>query len=124
MKRLFKLLVLLGFTLMLLLYWQALTPAQDSFLSSRVTRLEAENGILRSRIGRLENQVLRVSSEVGLDYATPSEVDIPQSAPSSPALLSEDPMFDRLATLAIELKERIVILEQQVADLQTRIPRQ
>lgn len=118
MKRLLRSLILLLLVSVLLLSWQALTPAQDSFLSSRVTRLEAENGILRSRIGRLENQVLRVSSEVGLDYAAPAEVDIPQPVPS------EDPMFDRLATLAIELKERIVVLEQQVADLQARVPAQ
>jgi polyhydroxyalkanoate synthesis regulator phasin len=32
-----------------------------------------------------------------------------------------DPMFDRLATLVIELKERIVALEAQVADLEKKV---
>lgn len=109
---------LLALALVLLLSWQTIAAAQDSsFLSSRVSRVESENSALRSRLSQLESQVSRLSSNAGIGYATPSEVDIPQSG-----VLSSDPMFDRLATLAIELKERIVVLEEQVADLQARVP--
>ncbi|WAL59536.1 hypothetical protein [Thermocoleostomius sinensis] len=117
-KFLFRPLHLLALALVLLLSWQTIATAQDtSFLSSRVSRVESETSALRSRLSQLESQVSRLSSNAGIGYATPSEVDIPQ-----PSVSSSDPMFDRLATLAIELKERIVVLEEQVADLQTRVP--
>lgn len=106
--------------ILLLLTWQAATPAQDSYLSSRVSRLESENSTMRSRLSRLESEVARLNSETGIAYTEPLEEEV--VLPSAP--LSSDPMFDRLATLAIELKERIVALEAQVADLQARVPAQ
>ena len=101
-----------------LITWQTATPAQDSFLSSRISRLETENTSLRSRLSRLESAVSRLNIDTGIDYAQPIQDEI--VIPDAP--LSADPMFDRLATLAIELKERIVALETQVADLQARVP--
>lgn len=116
-SRWLKSIIVLLLTLTLLVGWQLVSPAQDTtFLSSRVSRLETENSSLRSRISNLENRVAQLSSNAGIAYSDPVDVEIAPSAP-----LSSDPMFDRLATLAIELKERIVALEEQVADLQTRV---
>jgi uncharacterized protein YceH (UPF0502 family) len=116
-SRWLKPLSILLLTLIVLLSWQTLTPAQDTaFLASRITRLENQNSALRSQLNQLESQVSRISSNIGLDYAQPAPIEI---SPSSP--LTDDPMFDRLATLVIELRERIVELETQVADLQARV---
>lgn len=115
-----KPLAILVLTLFLIFGWQTLTLAQSSnaFLTSRISRLESENSSLRSRISRLEGDIARISSSIGLNYtysSSPEAGDPPIAPPSS------DPMFDRLATLAIELRDRIITLEDQVADLQGRI---
>lgn len=84
------------------------TDAQSfSRLESRLNRLESENSRLRSRIGRLEGALRRADLAPG-DFTAPSLSDEPEAG------ISGDPMFDRLATLAIELKERIQALEAEV----------
>lgn len=108
---------LIGFTLFLTLGLFSLSPhwgqAQSvSSLAARVSRLESENFQLRSRLSRLENRIGQVNRP------TPT---LPQTSP--PPELSDrpsaatDPMFDRLATLVIELKERVQALEVEVARL-------
>jgi hypothetical protein len=83
----------------------AVTPAQiPSSVSTRISRLESENSQLRSRLGRLESAVARLGRGEGVDLS-PSPLPIPAEAAS--------PQFDRLATLVIELRERVVALEQQ-----------
>ncbi|MEC4891956.1 MAG: hypothetical protein SAL07_01615 [Oscillatoria sp. PMC 1051.18] len=96
-------------------YW---TPVQaSSALESRIFRLETENNQLRSRLNRLENQVSRLG---GSDLApTTRRINPPPRVPPEGIRgnLSSDPMFDQLATLVIELKERIQTLEAEVAQL-------
>ena len=84
-----------------------------SALNSRVSRLEAENSRLRSRVIRLESKLrsLRLAKPSGDSEPLP----LP---PSAPAPSSDDPMFDRLATLVIELKERMNALEERMDILQ------
>ncbi|NJN86226.1 MAG: hypothetical protein HC881_07820 [Leptolyngbyaceae cyanobacterium SL_7_1] len=83
------------------------TPAQiPSSVSTRISRLESENSMLRSRLSRLESDVARLGRGAGVDLS-------PAPLPA-PAGTTAEPTFDRLATLVIELRERIVALEQQV----------
>lgn len=84
-------------------------------IDSRIVRLEAEIFQLRSQINRIESQLNQSQSR------TPSRPNLstPVRPPTSPTVpyrgstsaLSSDPMFQRLATLVIELKERIQALE-------------
>jgi BMFP domain-containing protein YqiC len=95
-------LVLLGFA--------PKVTAQYSNLDVRLSRIEAENSQLRSRISQLERAVSRGGS---ISRA-------PQRSPNAEIIegpVSSDPMFDRLATLFIELRERVDTLEAQVAEL-------
>ena len=97
----------LFFVLILIFCWQLSSPAQStSQLDTRVSRLESENTLLRSRVSRLETS----QSRPGSGSTAPS---IAPSAPSdlSTSTLADDPVFKRLATLVIELRERIVALE-------------
>ena len=95
------------------------TLAQSSAgLESRLSRLEAENFQMRSQISTLESQISALRGQS--PSQTPSSIR--QPAPSVPSranrqVSSSDPMFDRLATLVIELRERIKALEAQVAEL-------
>jgi cell division protein FtsB len=87
-------------------------------LESRLSRLEADNFQMRSQISRLESQLYTLGGR-SLPPQTPSSN---RPAPSVPPranrqVSSSDPMFDRLATLVIELKERVQALEAQVAEL-------
>ncbi len=80
-----------------------------SRLESRLNRLESKNDRLRGRIERLEAALRRA------DFGPSGGVS---PAPRSPSLsgkvASEDPMFDRLAVLVVELKERVRALEAEV----------
>ncbi len=100
--------------LVLLLLSTGIASSQNlGSLSSRVSRLEGENSRLRSRITRLESQLR------SLRLIKPSEgtQSLPR-LPSTPSPSSDDPMFDRLATLVIELKERMNVLEDRMDVLQ------
>jgi outer membrane murein-binding lipoprotein Lpp len=79
-----------------------------SSLAARVSRLETENFQLRSRLNRLESQLGQVNR---FPPSSPS-LNLPENPPAV-----TDPMFDRLATLVIELKERVQSLEAEVAQL-------
>jgi len=117
----FKPLRVLGviFALVLLtLLQRSFTPVSaSSALESRISRLESDNSQLRSQVSRLESELYRLAG------TRPQPERVNQPAPRitpNPSLsplstLGDDPMFKRLATLVIELKERIVALETQVA---------
>jgi len=98
---------------LLLCLLQTPSLAQSSGLEARVNRLESANSSLRARIGQLESQIGRVGRSAA---AAPT-------APAAPAAnttgLAEDPTFRRLATLVVELRDRIAALEGQASD---RIP--
>ncbi|MGG6293024.1 hypothetical protein ACQ4M4_01265 [Leptolyngbya sp. AN02str] len=83
--------------------------AQSSGLDGRVSRLESENSQLRARVNQLESQVSRLGrSPASRTPQTPP----PVVRGTEGSALAEDPVFQRLATLVIELRERIVALEQ------------
>lgn len=123
LTRLKKLNLLAGLcfaALLLLFVLPVFSPgAASSILESRVSRLEADNAQLRSQLSRLESQVSRLSGlESSNVRANQPRLSTPAPVPPSPRQLpSNDPMFDRLATLVIELKERVVRLEKRLDEL-------
>lgn len=113
MMKKIKPLGIIALILLLWLSWQSITPAQSTTqLESRLSRIELENTTLRSRVGQLESQVSRLSSNAGIDFSQSAPTD--RSTSAAPPLVN-DPTFKRLATLVIELKERVVAVENQVA---------
>lgn len=108
--------LILGFTLI-----PRLTLAQASgVLESRMARIEAENFQLRSQVSRIESQLATLSGRpVSSAQRLNRNTSTPQNSPRTnrQQVSSSDPMFERLATLVIELKERIQSLESQVAQL-------
>lgn len=113
MVKRFRLLGILTLILLLWFSWQSVTLAQSTTqVESRLSRIELENATLRSRVNQLESQVSRLSANAGIDFS--QSVPIDRSAPAT-SPLAEDPTFKRLATLVIELKERVVAVEDQVA---------
>lgn len=92
--------------------------ASSQQVESRIYNLEADLNRLESRLDRIEGQL-------GQSRASPSPgaPTTPSQSPRSRRNLSQqerDRMFDRLATLAIELKEQINALQARVAKLEKR----
>ncbi|MGB3137423.1 MAG: hypothetical protein WBG38_15750 [Nodosilinea sp.] len=99
--------LLLGVSLWLSLghYAEAQSEAR---IESRLTRLESE-------LGRLRSQFRQVESQLSLPNRSPNR---PATAPSL-AEPSLEEQFNNLATLAIELKQRVNQLETRVEELES-----
>lgn len=87
------------------------TPAQSTTqLEFRIIQLERQISELRGQIYSLQNQGSRVNR--------------PQSSPPSGSggknsrTLSGDPMFDNLATLAIETKQDVIKIQERLSKLE------
>ncbi len=102
-------LIFVGLLVGVLLSLAAPSVAQSPGLDSRVFRLESQNTQLRARISQLETQVSRLSRATGTPASTRPSAD----GPGDESALAEDPAFRRLATLVIELRDRIEVLESQ-----------
>jgi len=119
-----KIVIALTTLVLVLIAWQSFTPAQTaSGLASRLSRLEAENFQLRLQLNQLESQVSGLSrigpQRTRIQSGRPTITVAPQPPKSQ---VVTDSQFDRLATLVIELKERIVKLEAQVSKLESQAP--
>ncbi|MEG3976289.1 hypothetical protein QT970_16950 [Microcoleus sp. herbarium8] len=87
------------------------TPAQStSQLEFRITQLESQISELRGQIYSLQNQGSRVNR--------PQSPNPPGSGKTNPRRLSGDPMFDNLATLAIETKQDVLKIKERLSKLE------
>jgi hypothetical protein len=85
------------------------------------TAIRSEITSLRSRVSRLEAEIRSVGRS-GSRPSTPSEprqITPPQEV-NGVVVGSSDPMFERLATLAIELKERVTSLEKRMTQIEQK----
>ena len=98
-----------------LLSFVAIAPGRTSVVESRLLQVENQVSFLRSDLRRLESSVRRL--ERAANRIDPADVDPPRSS-DSPSLPPTESMFDNLAILAIELKERVTQLEAKVASLE------
>ncbi|RMF22628.1 MAG: hypothetical protein D6756_10210 [Cyanobacteria bacterium J083] len=80
---------------------------------------------LKNRVNRLESQIIRLNSSNR--PLNPSQVKPDPLSPRKPVIIEgeaigkSDPMFARLATLVIELKEDIKTLTTRVNNLEKKI---
>ena len=100
--------------LLLFAFLPQISNAQNARLESQISRLESDIFQIRSRLSNLESQISRVDRSSRTPSPTP-QLPSPDQRTSIPP---SDAMFDRLATLVIELKERIQVLEKKVAALE------
>lgn len=108
MKLFFKPFVWFLSSLLVLSIW--LWPAKASTLTdSRINQLEFQLRSLQGQISQLQSQLPRTSGRGG---------DRPNPAPASSSFNDPtlDEQFDNLATLVIELSQRVLALEAQVSE--------
>ncbi len=88
------------------------TPAQSTTqLEFRITQLESQISELRGQIYSLQNQAYGANR--------PQSPNRPSSGRTNPRTLSGDPMFDNLATLAIETKQDVIKLQERLSKLES-----
>lgn len=107
---------------LMLLSWGARTPAQPIAqtsinLESRLSQLESVTYNLRSQVSQLTAEVNRLGTGSRAPRVTPSTPGTRSPKPSS----SDDPQFDRLATLVIELKERMDAIDTRLTQVEKRL---
>lgn len=106
MKLFLKPLVWFSLSLLVLSIWLGPAKASTSLTDSRVNQLEFQLRSLQNQVSQLQSQLPRSSS------SSP-----PAPITASPAFEpSLDEQFDNLATLVIELNQRVLALESQVAE--------
>ncbi|MES1023222.1 hypothetical protein ABN584_10005 [Gloeocapsa sp. BRSZ] len=94
-----------------------LVDPATSQAQSRINALEVDLRGVQSRLNRIEAQLNQ--SRGGQSPRTPSTIT---PAPPGPrAQLSQDQMFDRLATLVVEVKQQVNSLEKRVSTLEKRL---
>lgn len=118
-NRVFNKIALLCVALLLVIIaWSQLfsAPALSQLrLESRLNTLEFQINSIQSRLGQLESQLNR-----GGSFESPRAPTTPRPSPNTRGRLSGDPMFDRLATLVIELKQQVNKLEKRVSQLESK----
>ncbi|GAB1540249.1 hypothetical protein NUACC21_29180 [Scytonema sp. NUACC21] len=90
--------------------------ATSQQFDSRVSNLEAD-------LNRLETRVIRIESLLSQNRRIPPTQTPPSSSSRSRTTLplqDRERMFDRLATLVVELKQQVNQLEGRVAKLEKR----
>lgn len=90
--------------------------ASSQQVESRLNNLEADFNRVESRLNQLESQLNRR----GRSPSPRTTLTPRQSTGSRQNLPQQDPMFDRLATLVIELKQQVNKLEERVSQIESR----
>ncbi|NEQ07592.1 MAG: hypothetical protein F6K37_17085 [Moorea sp. SIO4E2] len=108
--------VILAFGLILGIFISQFIPpatASMTVVESRISSLESEIINLRFKLNQLDTKLRQVSQSVP-DSNRPSQHQVPSPTDSYSRVDADHPMFKRLATLVIELKERVNRLEEEV----------
>ena len=105
---------------LVLIAWGALIPAPaSSQVESRINALEVDINGLESRLNRIE-QHNQLGSSGSPRVPLPAPSPSPSNSQQSRSQLNREQMFDRLATLVIELKQQITTLEARISKLESQ----
>lgn len=90
-------------------------PASSQREQSRINALEVDINGIESRLNRIEAQFNQFRSGTGTPSLPPPSINTGRNQ----SQLSREQMFDRLATLVIELKQQVNKLEARVSKLES-----
>ncbi|MBD2531671.1 hypothetical protein H6G97_19575 [Nostoc flagelliforme FACHB-838] len=88
--------------------------ASSQQVDSRINNLQADLNRVESRLNQIESQLGRTGQS-----PSPRTTLTPRTG-SRGNLSQQNPMFDRLATLVIELKQQVNKLEERVSKMESR----
>jgi type II secretory pathway component PulM len=99
-----------------ILIWSGLFshPAASQQIESRLNNLEADFNRLQSEVNQLQSQLSNRPS------SSPRTTITPSPSRRNLSQKEKDKMFDRLATLVVEVKRQVQGLEKRVTKLESR----
>ncbi len=111
-----KVLVIAG--ILVTIIWGIFFPktASSQQVESRINNLQADFNRIESRLNQIESQLGKTRQSPSARTTLTSR----QPTGSRGNLSQQDRMFDRLATLVVELKQQVNKLEERVAKLEPR----
>ncbi|MBW4665259.1 MAG: hypothetical protein KME01_13825 [Chroococcus sp. CMT-3BRIN-NPC107] len=110
-----KVLLLCLATILVIISWYGLNSA--AFSQSSQFNIQADISRIESRLNRLEAQISQISrGQAPSAIASPSPS--PRNLGRKQPQLSSEQMFDNLATLVIETKDRVNKLQARVSKLE------
>jgi polyhydroxyalkanoate synthesis regulator phasin len=98
---------------------------QRAVSAQSINSISAEVNSLYTRVNQLENEVRQLSRLVAQINRVSQPNPLPTREKPNSEIASDEPnasMFDRLATLAIELKERVKELEKRISLVEKKLP--
>ncbi|MBE9210374.1 hypothetical protein IQ244_28505 [Nostoc sp. LEGE 06077] len=103
---------------LVIIIWAGLfsRTASSQQTESRLNNLQAD-------FNRMESRLNQIESQLGNTRQSPNSrttITVPQSSRRNLSQSERDKMFDRLATLVVELKQQVNTLEQRIAKLESR----
>ncbi|MBW4689166.1 MAG: hypothetical protein KME40_29760 [Komarekiella atlantica HA4396-MV6] len=110
-----KVLVLAGILVMIISMGFPKTASSQQ-VESRLNNLEADFNRVESRLNQLESQL----GQPRQPSSSRTTLTPRQSTGSRGNLSQQDRMFDRLATLVVELKQQVNKLEERVSKIESR----
>jgi outer membrane murein-binding lipoprotein Lpp len=101
---------------LVIVIWMGLlsNSASSQQVESRINNLEADFNRVESRLSRIEAQLGQTRQS-----PSPRTTLTPRSPGTRRNLSQSDAMFDRLATLVVELKQQVNKLEERVSKLES-----
>ena len=120
----FKYQKILSITLLtILISFMIISTTNMPVVSQSVTSLNAEISSLRARVNRLESDIRRLSRSSNLPSTretTPPRNNTPSTIDGN-LVGRSDPLFERFATLLIELKEDVRELNTRLTEVEKQI---
>lgn len=120
--------ILSAILLAILISLMVINTTSTTVFGQSATSLNAEISSLRSRVNRLESEVRRLGRSSNLPNnrtTNPPRSNSPSNSPPSTIdgnlIGKSDPLFERFATLLIELKEDVRDLNQRLTDVENQI---
>lgn len=93
------------------------TPASSQQIDSRLNNLQADFNRVLSRLNQIERQINQNRPRGSSPRTT---ITVPSGSRRNVAQTDREQMFDRLATLVVELKQQVNKLETRVDKLESR----
>ncbi len=107
--------------LLVITTWGWLFPTIASSQSPQFNILQSEVSQIESRLSRIELQLNQLRNPRSSGATSPPPPSKPsRNQPPQPTLETREQMFDRLATLVVELKQQVNKLEVRVSKLESR----
>lgn len=104
--------------LLVMIIWLGLlsNPATSQQVESRLNNLQADLNRVESRLSQIESTL----NQTRLSPSPRTSVTVPPISRRNVSPPEREQMFDRLATLVIELKQQVNKLETRVIQLESR----